>query len=51
MDLTSKIVYDVPEHQVLLSFNTDEEAMHFHSWVQSGDAFDAWEQAKKDEVI
>lgn len=41
--------YEVPAHQVLLSFNTDNNAADFQAWLdeEGFNAFRKWQQAMK----
>lgn len=31
-EILDKVETDLPENQILLSFNSDDEAMSFHDW-------------------
>lgn len=30
--ISSTVSVDIPEHQILLDFNSDEQALSFHDW-------------------
>lgn len=49
-DTAFQITYDVPNHQVLLSFNGDLDAYGFHHWWENEglDIFLRWMDAQED---
>lgn len=46
---TNEVVYHVPDHEVVLSFNDDEHAYAFHDWwgLVGGQAFVKWVKTER----
>lgn len=45
-----EVVYDLADHEVLLSFNGDDQAVDFQEWWESGghDSFQTWLNDQED---
>lgn len=43
-DIETEVIYHVPEHQILLSFNGDDDAVQFEDWwhTEGVQAFSAY---------